>query len=701
MVAFSAIIFVFVITDLRIVISSLSDLKLHSIAASIAFFSLSIFIASLRYFLLNRFFYTKFSWKQSLHINLKSLAYSQFIFPIFSQIFGRILHSRRLMEKPEYQVVITIFEKAIAAFVLILIVFALVFYNPEINQIKLENFTYSFLIILGVLLTFAVVSTALLTRKEWDHLKQAISFLFDAKILYAIPITACVHMSTLIGFYHLARSFFPELDVYDIFSASALIILVLSVPISFSSWGVREVSATAIFASHGIDASVSVAFGLTVGFVNLAVVIFWFVFSSFFVSKNEVISLKINPKLKSSMPAFLTLLICILGVGFPVQFRVPLEGGLLTLNLADPIAFVVGLSFFAWWFIHHREKSIWLVSSLKFGLCLFPLFLLVSYVVGYISFGSNNWAMVNRLLGQIVPFSYLFTGAMLGMFIGYKSTYQFFSILAVSLLSYALIQVCLQPVIGEDLRELFKWSNLNGYYQDRNAYSLFLLLVLSALFPIVSVSKSWLSSSYFLIALIILVIFIAGSRSAFIATFIVLIFLYFIRKELFIKLVPMLISSFLLYSACLQILNHTTTINFGNEAIYSRFLKSDIFLITDQRALSWFPAWEIWLENPYFGAGLGYYYEKYLMVVHNVPLWLLSETGLFGFLIFSIIPFSMLAVIFTKNSSTFSSMKKQSLIYGFVIIAVFSMTQDIFFQRSVWFFIGFFMVSQKTYKYQD
>lgn len=66
----------------------------------------------------------------------------------------------------------------------------------------------------------------------------------------------------------------------------------------------------------------------------------------------------------------------------------------------------------------------------------------------------------------------------------------------------------------------------------------------------------------------------------------------------------------------------------------------------DIRFRLWGAAWEIWRESPVFGVGLGQYIDSSRgllgteagSLVHNTYLSILSETGIVGFLLFSLVP---------------------------------------------------------------
>lgn len=80
----------------------------------------------------------------------------------------------------------------------------------------------------------------------------------------------------------------------------------------------------------------------------------------------------------------------------------------------------------------------------------------------------------------------------------------------------------------------------------------------------------------------------------------------------------------------------------GAHYIYERFASAPAEIMST-RFEQWAVAWTIWLEHPFFGFGAGNYMEALSrynfnwaleLPVHNVPLWVAAETGLFGVLAF-------------------------------------------------------------------
>lgn len=691
----------FYLSEFEKILLAFSFLDTQALLASFFLFSISILLTSLRYLQLNNFFFDMLCWKKTFIVHIKSLAYSQFIFPILAQSIGRVYQMRGSADNPEYQIVITFFEKAISAAILLIIVLGFAISLFDVGNLRSINYPYIGIIIVGLCVAAALNFIFVLDRGDRLNLKAAISLLWNPKLANALTLTVFAHFGTLFGMYFLASQFFPDLSVLNTLLVSAFLLLASTLPISISSWGVRELSAIVILSNYGGDSSTSVAFGMSVGAVYFCTVIVLYVLTNILFKENgdnRQKAAKISTGLANSKPAFLISLIFFIGISFPVQFRLPIENGLLTLNIADPVFLIVGLTFFAWWSLRKSNDVLWIVPSFKYGLILFPVILVISFLVGYLSFGSNNWAIINRLFGQVIPYCYLFTGAMLSINLSHDGKLKLFLMLAISLICYAIIQMCLQPLMSVDLRNFLGWSNLSGFFVDRNAYSLFLLLVLSSLLPIIQPSQNYFEKQYFLIAIMALMLFIAGSRSGVFSLLVIFLILFFSNRTLFHNLIPSVIISFMSYGFFVYAHDHFSGINSDSEMLYSRFInpRAELSYISEHRVLTWLPAWETWLDYPFFGAGLGYYFEKYSVVVHNVPLWLLSETGLFGLVLFSLLPLSILRACFIKTDNVFQGARKISLLYGLVIISVYSLTHDVLFQRSIWFFLGFFMACQSV-----
>ncbi len=92
-----------------------------------------------------------------------------------------------------------------------------------------------------------------------------------------------------------------------------------------------------------------------------------------------------------------------------------------------------------------------------------------------------------------------------------------------------------------------------------------------------------------------------------------------------------------------------------------------------------------------FGAGIGAHYEQTAangdpLVIHNVPVWLLAETGAVGFLVFLSVGVLITRSLWQQWSS--GSQMAGGLLLFFIGAAAMSMAHDLLYQRVIWFFLG-------------
>ena len=99
---------------------------------------------------------------------------------------------------------------------------------------------------------------------------------------------------------------------------------------------------------------------------------------------------------------------------------------------------------------------------------------------------------------------------------------------------------------------------------------------------------------------------------------------------------------------------------------------------------------DLWKNNPIFGAGLGSFnfhsltWFGHATVIHSTPLWLLAELGLVGFTLV-LWPLWFAWKILIKHQQDVNSRILVSLI---ISVAVFAQFHEIFYQRIIWLVLG-------------
>ena len=103
-------------------------------------------------------------------------------------------------------------------------------------------------------------------------------------------------------------------------------------------------------------------------------------------------------------------------------------------------------------------------------------------------------------------------------------------------------------------------------------------------------------------------------------------------------------------------------------------------------------------EKPIIGIGLGVFYgsKKRFIInyVHSTPLWIITEMGLIGFILF-FCAFIYCFNIFWKYSKFNESIIPTSCIFILIFFLVASIGTDIMNQRYLWFIIGWGLFSNK------
>jgi putative inorganic carbon (hco3(-)) transporter len=233
-------------------------------------------------------------------------------------------------------------------------------------------------------------------------------------------------------------------------------------------------------------------------------------------------------------------------------------------------------------------------------------------------------------------------------------------------------------------------SRLSGMLIDPNAFGGFLVIIFTihiilmySKFPIFTKKKGM-----FITMTLILGIILTFSRSSWLALSIVL-FIQLVRNP--IHIVRIAVISIISLALILLISGREYFEEILSLATRSSQIDSRLVII--EKGLTLFK------EAPIFGVGLGEIFEKYHIIIHNTPVWILVEFGLVGFVIFSL----YLINIFLRGMIAFklSDQQNRPLIYGLMLAYLamigFSFGIEALYQRHWWILMalinGTFMLS--------
>jgi O-antigen ligase len=105
-------------------------------------------------------------------------------------------------------------------------------------------------------------------------------------------------------------------------------------------------------------------------------------------------------------------------------------------------------------------------------------------------------------------------------------------------------------------------------------------------------------------------------------------------------------------------------------------------------------AFEMWLQSPITGAGLGVFAAKsaqwfnFPMIIHSTPIWILAEFGLIGIAIFGAFFYMMLRHVFNDWKRWPKLPAERALLFALLAFAIFSQVHEMLYQRILWLMLG-------------
>ena len=341
---------------------------------------------------------------------------SQFFFNIIGQSIGRAVILRASGVPYERTITGTLVERMIAAGVLGAITLAatsLLLPNLEFPLIPGE---VQLPWLAGGMTLVGLSAVAVTIRDRGRELAPAIASLGRAagKFTPVILLTVLCHFFMLAGFWAALMSVGLDTLTLEAAVATAVVAFAAAVPISLNGWGVRELSAIAIFGAVGMESATALAGALLVSVLllglNLAVGIpgLWFALRR---------GIRIRPRPTGAIStldwkAWLAVACGTLAaVAMFFQVEIPVQGRFIAVGASDVFALAgLGCLFLAVVDSRERLAGPGLPRTLAGVLVTFSLLLAWGLVLGYANFGSNSWALGNRGGGWLVVLCYAGTG---------------------------------------------------------------------------------------------------------------------------------------------------------------------------------------------------------------------------------------------------------------------------------------------------
>lgn len=626
------------------------------------------------------------AWRAFLQGQLASL----FVIQLIGQMAGRGLALARFGVSPSALTALSVYERG-TLFVsssAMAIVGALHLLGLDVA----DEFLNRFLLveISGVLLAAAWMSALLgRSRQEAVLVEQAGSTHVVWNLISAMTFTLLGQVFMLAAFVAAALAIHPEAHVLDVLAASAVISFMASLPISVNGWGVRELAAIALLEPLGFSRAEALTVSILVGVCATLVMLA----PMPLLLRSQKVG---GAVVCSPVPSHVFDRLAAWAVGgvaaflILFQFHAKFSFGEINVNLADPLA-LLGLGTMAMSIVLHRQRPRWRIHGVNLWVMCASLILLLGFGIGVWHVGITAWALSNRLLGWFVLLGYAALGAWFVQMNGRHGLRRLVDYLAASAVAIVLAQVALRVLAGFGGEAATLMSGFDGYAGNRNAFAFQMLACVAALLAWSPLRARHGRSLWhdFALAIILMGLWLSHSRAALGTVALLLSLAWWLRladRRTMLRgvavaaLMLMVISSFYWINAWINAGSYQTlSYEEGLVRGYDNFRWDSI-----REAL------RMWLESPFFGAGLGVFLHESVrlfpwpMVIHSTPVWWLAEFGLFGFVVFAAGLIGLLVWGGRRNGHIPANL----VLMLALAFAVFGLVHDIFAQRIFWFLLG-------------
>lgn len=663
--------------DPEAILKSLTGFPVWTLASIILILTLSALLAGLRLRSISHHLGHRLSVAEAM----QAMAAGQVVGSLSIQFFGQIAARTALLRSRGVDlpanILLSSYERLVAFSVssAMAVTGAVLLFGGVAVQLESGGFEFLWLSI-GTLC--AVTGGALVGwgRSAFSRISDLISWGDLAPILRSFGYTVGIQAGTACAYVVAAKSIVPAVDLLSLFAASFVVMFAASLPISFSGWGIRELSAVLALKAVGVPAASAVAVAIVVGLTSLAVVVIIALLSSAFrhFGRQHIIDsrpTKPSPDFLRALGGALPLLVATLIV---IQVKAPTASGLLNLNPADPLVILGAALFIS--YAHKHGWPPWQMPHLVAFIALMTAAIALSFLNGWISFGLTSWALYNRFLGWFVLICFGLTGALLTLVAGAQGTRLMLrtfvgavaGVVALNWAALALSRAGLAiPIQFLDL----PFKGLSG---NRNAFSFLIIMAICCL-PMMRFHPVALS-------ILALGVWFTGSLAA-AGTAVLILVIAAVRRTAPTRRVLLGLA---LCAVTIVATNHQFAFQDGSVAAPTPFVLSDSSLLERWQSIQ--GGFRLFLAHPIFGAGLGAFMDSQIrstgaLVIHSSPVWIMAEMGGVGLLIFALFGWRLSTTALTRRDEFTDTL-------FLLLIAFCSMAavHDMMYQRSIWLLGG-------------
>ena len=689
----------------------LEDLVLFpmwTVAAVLAVFILNLGVVSFRLSQLLHYFHIKVPFSVALKASLQGHFASLFLVSLFGQVAGRHVVLRHFGTPPVFIASLTAIERIILFCVSGVLCHLGAFWLLDkgeitklVGDISLTQITF--------VATIGFLASIWFGQSKFERklLAGIRSKEIISQYLKVAIVTLFAQMLVLMAFVLGGLGLDADIGLVNLLAAAAITSFAASLPISVNGWGVREVAAIFAFGHVGVPSSSALAISILVGLCSTAVVLFAWPFAL----KSEPRKLEIPQVTKfhanqlsiEKKATWGLVTACAIFIFF--QMHIPLHGGVINLNLADPFA-LLGLAAVATHSIYTGQMPRWWVPKFNTALLAVSALLFLAFLNGLQIIGVTQWALAGRVFGWLILLGYLCVGLLTASYLGKIGVFRFIE----SMIATAVVIVIFHAVMR--WLAFSGWldpngitRNFEGFSGNRNAFA-FQLLTCSALLlayiqssdrkgKVILLGLFSIHRSTFLASIhgvLLAGVVLTGSRAGMLTGALLLGFssitAYADRRlllqSLFFSIIFWAIFAWLL-PWLNQIFAERTYLNFGVQSVFSNEVSNIERWETIRHGF------EMWQGSPWFGAGLGVFIEmspqwfKQAIVIHSTPVWILAEFGIFGA---SILIATMAWIVFALARAGFAEPSHRAVSMLLLVFVIFGLVHEIFYQRIFWMVLG-------------
>jgi uncharacterized membrane protein YbhN (UPF0104 family) len=658
-----------------------------------AFLIVNQALSSLRYYVLLRGFGVKQNFARANRVNILSIAGSLLFFNIVGQSLTRSSLLRQDRKPATYGVIITVIERVVALFALLLLVAVCAI--SYFGTIRFDFAAKADAIAAAIAMTASGILTLAfaLTPRQRLRLYRFLIPGDRTSFVWVFLLSLAMHASMLATYVILAAAVLPQASLPSLILPSSMVMLGASMPISFGGWGVRELTAAYAFAFVGLPAEAGVTMALGVGLLSILALL---INVAAVLPTGRVPAVQAEPQeppvsLGSvQVLAWLLPVACAAMIGFQIKLRTA-SGGLSVTGtdlLAVGAVLILSVKARRW----SRLAGIWSVPGHTATLAAALAAVGVGFLIGWHRHGLTDWALYNRLLGAAVLAAYLYCGASavaLGGHAGRQALVRAYILGVATILVAEWAIRTIAPIVGQTLRSA-EIHHYLGFVKNANAFNVQILVALALL---LSGLPKWRETHPQLFAglggILLTGVFYVNSRGGFGVAAILLGFLLTTRS---FRLLPLLGAT-----ACVLAVSllpalwgapGPAILPFGLGAAGASLAE-----VMAARAANLGEALRLWLDHPILGSGLGAFVADHIrtsgvpQVINSTYLWLLAELGIVGFAAFLAVPLMVLrAVLHDRNWR--SDPVAVATIGCLIVLSATSLLHDIAYRRSLWLIMG-------------